>query len=225
MAIDASNLKTPYVSNNTILPNIGKDDATNRKDGLLTDNAITNHITTNLQVNNIVPKDNDAPDTYNVKMDKFIKYAKEEYTYYYERYKFALGILFTKITDTYRTPPTTSAVPAAVQTALDDVAALNLKLNDILSVVQAVSNNMHKTAVAANTQVTEMMKTMLKNKEKMESQGNMIRSNQASTTIQKEMVKYTEEKARYNDNLLKVYSFLNIVALGVLLYVYKAAPN
>jgi hypothetical protein len=66
---------------------------------------------------------------------------------------------------------------------------------------------------------------MLKNKEKMESQGNMIRSNQASTTIQKEMVKYTEEKARYNDNLLKVYSFLNIVALGVLLYVYKAAPN
>jgi hypothetical protein len=91
--------------------------------------------------------------------------------------------------------------------------------------VQAVSDNMHKTAVAANTQITEMMKLMLKNKEKMESQGNMIRSNQASTTIQKEMVKYTEEKARYNDNLLKVYSFLNIVALGVLLYVYKAAPN
>jgi hypothetical protein len=64
---------------------------------------------------------------------------------------------------------------------------------------------------------------MLENKDKMEKQGNMIRSNQASSNIQKEMVKYTEEKARYNDNLLKVYSFLNIVALGVLLYVYKAA--
>ena len=76
---------------------------------------------------------------------------------------------------------------------------------------------------ATNTKVTEMMKTMLENKDKMEKQGNMIRSNQASSNIQKEMIKYTEEKARYNDNLLKVYSFLNIVALGVLLYVYKAA--
>jgi len=225
MLIDASNLKTPYSSDKTILPDISKADTSNRTNGLLTEAAITNHITTKLQANNILPKDNDKPVTYNEKMEKFIKYAKEEYTYYYERYKFALGILFTKITDTYRTPPTTSTVPAAVQTALDDVAAVNLKLNDILSVVQAVSDNMHKTAVAANTQITEMMKLMLKNKEKMESQGNMIRSNQASTTIQKEMVKYTEEKARYNDNLLKVYSFLNIVALGVLLYVYKAAPN
>jgi len=223
MAIDASNLKTPYSSDKTILPDIGKDDATNRSNGLLTNTAITNHITTKLQANNILPKDNDVPAKYNEKMDKFIKYAKDEYTYYYERYKFALSILFTKIIDTYRTPPTTTAVPAAVQTALDDVAAVNLKLNDILSVVQTVSTNMHTAAVATNTKVTEMMKTMLENKDKMEKQGNMIRSNQASSNIQKEMVKYTEEKARYNDNLLKVYSFLNIVALGVLLYVYKAA--
>jgi len=223
MAIDASNLKTPYSSDKSILPDIGKDDTTNRRNGLLTDTAITNHITTKLQANNILPKDNDVPAKYNEKMDKFIKYAKDEYTYYYERYKFALSILFTKIIDTYRTPPTTTAVPAAVQTALDDVAALNLKLNDILSVVQTVSTNMHNAAVATNTQVTEMMKIMLENKDKMEKQGNMIRSNQASSNIQKEMVKYTEEKARYNDNLLKVYSFLNIVALGVLLYVYKAA--
>ena len=223
MAIDASNLKTPYSSDKSILPDIGKDDTTNRRNGLLTDTAITNHITTKLQANNILPKDNDVPAKYNEKMDKFIKYAKEEYTYYYERYKYALSILFTKIIDTYRIEQPSNAVPAAVQTALDDVAAVNLKLNDILSVVQTVSTNMHNAAVATNTQVTEMMKTMLENKDRMEKQGNMIRSNQASSNIQKEMVKYTEEKARYNDNLLKVYSFLNIVALGVLLYVYKAA--
>lgn len=223
MAIDASNLKTPYSSEKTILPDIGKDDATNRSNGLLTNTAITNHITTKLQANNILPKDNDVPAKYNEKMDKFIKYAKEEYTYYYERYKYALSVLFTKIIDTYRIEQSTTAVPAAVQTALDDVAAVNLKLNDILSVVQTVSTNMHTAAVATNTKVTEMMKIMLENKDRMEKQGNMIRSNQASSNIQKEMIKYTEEKARYNDNLLKVYSFLNIVALGVLLYVYKAA--
>jgi hypothetical protein len=39
------------------------------------------------------------------------------------------------------------------------------------------------------------------------------------------MVKYSEEKARYSDNLLKMYSFLNVVALGLLIYVYKAAGD
>ena len=37
------------------------------------------------------------------------------------------------------------------------------------------------------------------------------------------MVKYSEEKARHTDNLLKLYSFLNVVALGLLVYIYKAA--
>ena len=40
MAIDASNLKTPYSSDKSILPDIGKDDTTNRKNGLLTDTVI-----------------------------------------------------------------------------------------------------------------------------------------------------------------------------------------
>ena len=43
--------------------------------------------------------------------------------------------------------------------------------------------------------------------------------------IYKEMVSYTEEKAQYTDNLLKVYSFLNIIAVGLLLYIYKAADE
>ena len=50
-------------------------------------------------------------------------------------------------------------------------------------------------------------------------------SNDAVTKIQKEMVRYTEEKGRRTDNLLNMYSFLNIFALGMLIYVYKAAGN
>jgi hypothetical protein len=50
-------------------------------------------------------------------------------------------------------------------------------------------------------------------------------SNEASTKLKKEMVKYTEEKGRYSDNLLRLYSFLNMVALGLLVYVYRASKN
>jgi hypothetical protein len=39
------------------------------------------------------------------------------------------------------------------------------------------------------------------------------------------MVEYTEEKSRYTDNLMKMYSVLNIVVVGLLVYVYKAAGD
>ena len=64
---------------------------------------------------------------------------------------------------------------------------------------------------------------MAKKKEKLKYQTDIIKSNQNGTKISREMIKYTEENARYTDNLLKMYSFLNVVALGLLIYIYRAA--
>ena len=58
---------------------------------------------------------------------------------------------------------------------------------------------------------------------KLINQGEIIKSSQGVTKINKEMMKYTEEKGRYTDNLLKMYSFLNIVTFGLLIYIYRAA--
>jgi peptidoglycan hydrolase CwlO-like protein len=60
-------------------------------------------------------------------------------------------------------------------------------------------------------------------KTQLNRQGEIIKSSQGVTKINKEMMKYTEEKGRYTDNLLKMYSFLNIVAFGLLIYIYRAA--
>jgi len=60
-------------------------------------------------------------------------------------------------------------------------------------------------------------------KTQLNRQGEIIKSSQGVTKINKEMMKYTEEKGRYTDNLLKMYSFLNIVTFGLLIYIYRAA--
>ena len=62
-------------------------------------------------------------------------------------------------------------------------------------------------------------------KGKLEEQNKIISSSEATTKLRKEMVKFTEEKARRSDNLLKLYSVLNIVAIGLLVYVYKASDE
>ena len=65
--------------------------------------------------------------------------------------------------------------------------------------------------------------TIQSRNEKLQYHNKILASSDATNILNKEMVKYTEEKARYNNNLLKLYSFMNIVALGLLVYVYKSA--
>ena len=62
-------------------------------------------------------------------------------------------------------------------------------------------------------------------KQKLVHQHKMISSDEAASNLSKEMVKYTEQKARYTDNLLSVYSVLNIVALGLLVYVFRSTTE
>jgi uncharacterized membrane protein len=66
---------------------------------------------------------------------------------------------------------------------------------------------------------------MKEQKKKLDAQNKIITSNQAVTELNKQMVKFTEQKGKYSDNLLGLYSFLNIVALGLLIYVYKSARD
>ena len=74
-------------------------------------------------------------------------------------------------------------------------------------------------------EIEEFNKNLRLKRDKLEEQNRVIQSNEATMRLQKAMVSYTEEKGRYSDNLLKMYSFLNIVALGLLIYVYKAAGD
>jgi hypothetical protein len=61
------------------------------------------------------------------------------------------------------------------------------------------------------------------NQPKLLEQNRIISSKTPLTDLKKQMVKYSEEKGRYSDNLLKLYSVLNIVAIGLLIYIYKSA--
>jgi hypothetical protein len=46
-----------------------------------------------------------------------------------------------------------------------------------------------------------------------------------TTVLYKEMEKYSKEKNKYTSNMLMLYSFLNITALGLLFYVYRSASE
>jgi hypothetical protein len=52
---------------------------------------------------------------------------------------------------------------------------------------------------------------------------NLLNTNDAILTTQREMVRYTEEKNNYTNNRIVVWTALNILALGAIFYVYQRA--
>ena len=102
---------------------------------------------------------------------------------------------------------------------------LNIRLNDLTQIMNGITESMLSTSDSISNEIQQFDKRIKALKGKLDAQNKIIMTGDTTTNIRKQMVKYTEEKAKYTDNLLSLYSFLNIVALGLLVYVYKAAGN
>lgn len=172
----------------------------------------------------VIPSTKNATSAnYVKKVSELLTNAKNEYCFYDARYRAALQYLFTAIrnTATNNTEEGKQVVEARLQTTKD----LNRKVNDMIQIMNAMTQKMMKSSDTLQREIDEFNKNLRTKRDKLEEQNRMIQSNEAAMKLQKAMVHYTEEKARYSDNLLKMYSFLNIVALGLLIYVYKAAGD
>jgi hypothetical protein len=189
--------------------------------GMLKSDAVK-AIISNLKSTGIIPTATPSnADVYVKKQSDLMKNIQAEYCFYDSRYKYALQKLLQNIQQGYQT--NTGDIQATIQKYLTVTQVLNQRLNDLTQIVNGVTDDMLSTATDLEAEIRAFNKQINAQKSKLDAQNKIINSNQAVMKLNKEMVKYTEEKARYSDNLIKLYSFLNIVALGLLVYVYKAA--
>jgi len=213
-----------------LLPATPNGDSDRDSTGLLTPNAVQ-AIIASLKGSGVIPtpstKDTksqgDASRT--SKQTMLLNTIKMEYCFYDSRYKYALEKIFSEVQQGYLTnTPTTSAnTSSSTKKYIALAQALNRRLNDLIQIVNAITEDMMSTSTSIDTEMSNMSQSMQDQKKKLDQQNKTISSNEAAMKIRKEMVKYSEEKARHTDNLLKLYSFLNVVALGLLVYIYKAA--
>ena len=206
-----------------ILPNTPNGVSDRDDKGKLTNTTLST-ILTSLKAKGIIP----SPTSYteNVFIEKqsvMLQNIQNEYCFYEARYKYALEKLFTRVKSGYMT--NSSDIKTSIQSALSKTQTLNLRLNDLTQIINTISEDMMSTSNSLQQEITQYNDKIQKQKAKLDYQNNLISSNEAAAKIRKEMIKYTEERANYSDNLLKLYSFLNIITLGLLVYVYKAAGD
>jgi len=181
-------------------------------------------IITNLKSMGIIPSPTGSTtDVFIQKQQTLIQNLQAEYCFYETRYKYALNKLFTAISSGYLSGSTENK--ATVESYLSKTKILNTRLNDLTQIMNGVTENMLVTSDSIANEIEQFNQRIKAQKVKLDAQNKIIMAGDTTTNIRKQMIKYTEEKAKYTDNLLNLYSFLNIVALGLLVYVYKAAGN
>jgi methyl-accepting chemotaxis protein len=158
---------------------------------------------------------------YLIQIRSFIVRVKQEYCFYDVRYKYALNELLGAVIQNYMTR--TADTQLLITKYQNTTRKLNRTVNDLIQIVNGITNDLMTSSDRFKTEIEEFNKQIQDLKNKLAEQNAIITSNESATKLRKEMVKYTEEKGRYSGNLLKLYSILNIVALGLLVYVYRAS--
>jgi hypothetical protein len=181
-------------------------------------------IVTNLKNTGIIPSSTSyTPDVFVQKQQALIQGLQSEYCFYESRYKYALDKVFNTIRSGYLS--NTADTKAITERYLNTTKMLNMRLNDLTQILNSITEYMLSASDSIQDDIEKYNKQIQVQRVQLEKQNKIINTGEAVTNIRKEMVKYTEEKAKYTDNLLTLYSFLNIVTLGLLVYIYKAAGD
>ncbi len=186
--------------------------------------TVVNSIVGSLKGSGVIPSVTTSSDElYIKKQSELLKNIQDEYCFYESRYKYALDKLFNAIQQGYMN--NNGDTQNSIQSYLQATQGLNQRLNDLTQIINGVTDDMMSSSSNLEAEIKAFDKKIKEQQQKLSAQNKIISSSQAVTTINKQMVKFTDQKAKYSDNLLGLYSFLNIVALGLLIYVYKSASD
>jgi len=208
---------------NGLLPSTPNGSSDRDGNGMLTANAVSSILQT-LKTSNVIPVATATnAEAYVARQTVFLTNVKAEYCFYDSRYKFCLEKLFSAVRQGYQN--NSREAQALVQKYLDLTQRFNQRVNDLTQIMNAITEDGLRASNNISQDIKDFNAKIQEQKKKLTEQYVLISSSQATTNIRKQMVKYTEEKARRSDNLLKMYGFLNIVALGLLVYIYRAVPE
>ena len=163
----------------------------------------------------------------------FITGVQIECAYYYALYKYAIKNLAAAITCPVETPIKTygtgtgawiNASDKALKSYTDAAIILNQMVNDVIYIMDQVAQTRTNTDITNLTTTLAGLDTTLQTTSaNLQAQRDALTSpGQDKMVLFKEMETYSRQKAAYHNNMLALYSFLNITALGLLFYVYRS---
>ena len=145
-----------------------------------------------------------------------------EFCYYYVRYKFALEDLFETLSRTSAGSALTEPQRVTIETKISNAKMLNTKLNDMIQVTNSIAKKRASEMRDQNLNINLLNENIRDVYQRLQTQSEILRKEDSITDLRKRMVEFTQEKNQSATNLLSLYGFLNLVALGLLFYVARS---
>lgn len=157
-------------------------------------------------------------------MKRVIGLLRAAFCYYDARYRFAINKWMNLVTDgTYKNEAnSTGQLNSEIQKYITISGQLNERMNFLIQLTRGISNTQYSTSKQKQAEIEDLNKQFNDRYATTAAQAAKLSDLTGVESTRKRMVQYTQEKARATDNLLSLYAFLNVVALGVLVYVYKS---
>ncbi len=154
-------------------------------------------------------------DTEQMKVD-----IKDEYCFYNARYRFAMRSLITQIANA--TAGNSTNVDR-IQKLTQKAISLNQKLTDLTQIVNAITNMIYQDSQGLGSTINDLNTQISGYYTRLQEQASILQSEAPAAELKKRMVEFTREKAMASNNMLSFYFFMDVVALGILFYVYRAS--
>jgi len=197
--------------------------------GMVNKADLDNHLTTLLTqaqavAPNTVQSDNLNPaGLFAEKAAALRRDIQTEYCFYYKRYIYILHDILMSATRLGSGP-----LPSVYVTKKGNTERLNSKLNQILQILQTLVNSRLSTLKgyygtdsgvnALNRQLDTTRADLIKHSE-------LLKKHDLEKDAKSAMVEYSIEKNSSSRNLLAIYGFMNIVAAGLIFYLYRTAKS
>ena len=139
-----------------------------------------------------------------------------EYCYYESQYKKALAEYLNAVTST------DTSLNVQAKTLLQPVASLNARLNSLLEIMNALSQDRANNVESNKGAINEANKRINEKLSGLQEQYNRIMKGDRTVLVQKRMVEYTEEKNNAISNQIGLYIALNIAAIGMIFFISKS---
>lgn len=147
---------------------------------------------------------------------------QQEYCYNYFRYRYSLETLFDKLVATSKGSTLSEDERNDIQSKLTRAKQFNERLNDIIQITNYIAQTRAREMRDQNTEINSLNSTIKSTFDTLQAHSKMLSSETSITDLRKRMVEYTEEKNRSATNLLSLYGFLNLVAIGLLFYIARS---
>jgi hypothetical protein len=143
---------------------------------------------------------------------------EDEYCFYHNRYRKFLFFILSIASN-----PAGVITDAKYLESIDKTNLINNKLNDIILILKELAKQRDTTlsgyygADGVNQVNTDLEAARLQ----LEDDIAKLNKSELQKDIQSAMMEYTIEKNQSSRNLLAIYGFMNIVAIGMLYYLYR----